>query len=165
MSFSSPLDRLVFIVAVSPATSTSMMLSYHDVLKSGTPKISARYCLLACGRESSVFDVDSANLISRVNLITGVELALIAVLPDANGVKKSVVMKTMTIEEINRREMCFMFALFLKWIAVGRHKFVYISSYHRISTEEMSYLEVGGSRKIWNFGLEILDLGIRKLEN
>jgi len=36
----------------------------------------------------------------------------------------------------------------LKWIVVGRHKFVYISSYHRISTEEMSYLEVGGSRKI-----------------
>jgi hypothetical protein len=29
-------------------------------------------------------------------------------------VKKSVVIKTMTIEEINRREMCFMFALFLK---------------------------------------------------
>ena len=68
---------------------------------------------MVCERESSVFDVDSANLISRVNLITGVELALIAVLPDANGVKKSVAMKTMTIEEINRREMCFMFALFL----------------------------------------------------
>jgi hypothetical protein len=114
MSFSSPLDRLVFIVAVSPATSTSMMLSYHDVLKSGTPKISARYCLMVCERESSVFDVDSANLISGVNLIAGVELALIAVLPDANGVKKSVAMKTMTIEEINRRQMCFMFALFLK---------------------------------------------------
>jgi hypothetical protein len=49
-----------------------------------------------------------------VNLTAGVELALIAVLPDANGVKKSVAMKTMTIEEINRRQMCFMFALFLK---------------------------------------------------
>jgi predicted peroxiredoxin len=69
---------------------------------------------MVCERGSSVFDVDSANLISRVNLIAGVELALIAVLADANGVKKSVVMKTMTIEEINRREMCFMFALFLK---------------------------------------------------
>jgi hypothetical protein len=148
MSFSSPLDRLVFIVAVSPATSTSMMLSYHDVLKSGTPKISARYCLMVCERESSVFDVDSASLTSGVNFITGAELALIAVLPDANGGKKSVVMKTMTIEEINRREMCFMFALFLKWIAVGRHKFVYISSYHRISTEEMSYLEVGGALRL-----------------
>ena len=103
---------------------------------------------MVCERESSVFDVDSANLISRVNLIAGVELALIAVLPDANGVKKSVVMKTMTIEEINRREMCSMVSLILKWIAVGRHKFVYISSYHRISTEEMSYLEVGGRGNI-----------------
>jgi len=145
MSFSSPLDRLVFIVAVSPVTSTSMMLSYHDVLKSGTPKISARYCLIASERGSSVFDVDSANLISRVNLITGLELALIAVLADANGVKKSVVMKTKAIEEINRRQMCSMVSLILKWIAVGRHIFVYISSYHRISTEEMPYLEVGGA--------------------
>jgi len=89
--------------------------------------------------------VDSANLISRVNLITGLELALIAVLADANGVKKSVVMKTKAIEEINRRQMCSMVSLILKWIAVGRHIFVYISSYHRISTEEMSYLEVGGA--------------------
>jgi len=147
MSFSSPLDRLVFIVAVSPATSTSMMLSYHDVLKSGTPKISARYCLMVCERESSVFDVDSASLTSGVNFITGAELALIAVLPDAKGGKKIVAMKTKTIEEINRSEMCSMVSLILKWIAVGRHKFVYISSYHRISTEEMSYLEVGGRGK------------------
>jgi hypothetical protein len=137
MSFSSPLDRFVFTIAVSAVTSTSMMLSYHDALKSGTPKMSAKYCRMACERESSVFDVDSANLISGVNCITGVELALIAVLADANGVKKSVVMKPMTIEKINRRQMCFMFALFLKWIVVGRDTFVYIISYHRISTEEM----------------------------
>ena len=94
MSFSSPLDRLVFIVAVSPATSTSMMLSYQDVLKSGMPKMSARYFLMARERESSV-------------------------LANTNGVKNSVDMKTMMIEEINRRQMCFMFALL--WIVVGRH--------------------------------------------
>jgi hypothetical protein len=70
-----------------------------------------------------------------VDFIIGVELVLIAVLDNAEGVKKSVVMKTMTVEEINRREMCFMFALF--WIVTGRHTFVYIPSYHRISTEEM----------------------------
>jgi len=39
---------------------------------------------------------------------------LMAVLADANGVHKSLVMKSKTIGEINRREMCFMFALFLK---------------------------------------------------
>ena len=137
MSFSSPLDKLVLIVAVSAATSTSMMLSYHDVLKSGTPKISARYCLIACERGASVFAVDSATLISGVNFITGVELALMAVLAEANGVKKSVVEKTKTIGEINRRQMCFMYSLFLQWIVVGRDTFVYIISYHRISTEEM----------------------------
>ena len=134
MSFSSPLVRLVFIVAVSPETSTSMMLSYHDVLKSGTPKTSSRYCLMACERESSVFAVDCANLISGVDFMTGVELVLNTVLADANGVKKSVVMKTGTIEKINRRVMCFMFALLC--IVVSRHKFVCIPSYHRIFTEE-----------------------------
>jgi hypothetical protein len=111
MIFSSPLDRLVFIVAVSPVTSTSMTLSYHDVFKSGTPKISARYCLIACKRSLSVFDVDSADLISRVHLITGGELALIADLAEANGVKKSVDMKTKTIAEINRQEMCFILSM------------------------------------------------------
>ena len=135
MSFSSPLDRLVFIVAMSPVTSISMMLSYHDVLKSGTPKTSARYCLMARERKSSVFAVDCANLIPGLDFLMGVEFLMIAVLADANGVKKSVVMKTMTVEEINRREMCFMFALF--WIVIGRHTFVYMPSYHRISTEEM----------------------------
>ena len=67
--------------------------------------MSARYCLMACERESSIFDVDSANLISGVHFITGVELALTAVLADANGVKKSAVMKTKRIEEMNRREL------------------------------------------------------------
>lgn len=99
--------------------------------------MSTRYCLMACERESSVFAVDSANLISGVDFITGVELALIAVLADVNEVKKSVDMKTKTIAAINRRQMCFMFALFLKWIVVGRDTFVSIISYHRISTEEM----------------------------
>ena len=135
---------------------------------------------MVCERESSVFDVDSASLTSGVNFITGAELALIAVLPDAKGGKKIVAMKTKTIEEINRSEMCSMVSLILKWIAVGRHKFVYISSYHRISTEEMSYLEVGGGGrmqivdfrlqiggrgKILDFRLEIVDLRIRKLGN
>ena len=119
MSFSSPLDRLVFIVAVSPVTSASMILSYHDVLKSGMPKMSARYCLMACERESSVFVVDCANLISSVDSIIEVELVLIAVLADANGVKMRVVMKIRTIVEINRRVMCFMFTLLR--IVVGRH--------------------------------------------
>ena len=86
--------------------------------------MSAKYRLMACERESSVFAVDSANLISGVNCITGVELALIAVLAEANGVKKSVVMKPMTIEKINRRQMCFMYSLFLQWIVVGRDTFV-----------------------------------------
>ena len=95
--------------------------------------MSARYCLMACERASSVLDVDSANLISGVDIITGVEGLLMAVLADANGVHKSLVMKSKTIGEINRRQMCFMYALFLKWIVVGRHIF----SYHRISTEEM----------------------------
>jgi predicted TIM-barrel enzyme len=53
-----------------------------------------------------------------VDFITGAELAFIAVLADVNGVKKSVPMKTMTVEEINRRVMFFMFALL--WIVVGR---------------------------------------------
>jgi hypothetical protein len=75
-----------------------------------------------------------------MNLITGVELALIAVLADANRVKKSVDMKTKTIAEINRSEMCSMLSLFLEWIVVGRQKLVSISSYHRISTEEMPYI-------------------------
>ncbi|UCF01819.1 MAG: hypothetical protein JSV14_15895 [Deltaproteobacteria bacterium] len=140
MIFSSPLDRLVFIVAVSPVTSTSMMLSYHDVLKPGMPKISARYCLIACERDTSVLDVPSASLLSRVNLITGSELALIVVLADVNRAKKSVDMNTKTIAEINRSEMGSMLSPFLKWIAVGRQKFVCISSYHRISTEEMPYI-------------------------
>jgi len=85
-----------------------------------------------------------------------------AVLADANGVHKSLVMKSKTIGEINRRQMCFMYALFLKWIVVGRHIF----SYHRISTEEMSYLEAGGALrfrleaegKIVDFRLEIWEL-------
>ena len=119
ISFSSPLDRLVFIVAVSPVTSTSMILSYHAVLKSGMPKMSARYCLMDCERVSSVFVVDCANLISGVDSIIEVELVLIAVLADANGVKMRVVMKIRTIEEINRRLMCFMFTLLR--IVVGRH--------------------------------------------
>jgi hypothetical protein len=68
-----------------------------------------------------------------VDFIPGVELVWIAVLADTNGVKKSVVIQSKTIGEINRRQMCFMHALFLKWIVVGRH----ILSYHRISTEEM----------------------------
>jgi hypothetical protein len=67
---------------------------------------------MARERESSVFAVDSANLISGVDFITGAELAFVAVLADVNGAKKSVVMKTMTVEEMNRRERCFMFALF-----------------------------------------------------
>ena len=98
--------------------------------------MSERYCLMACERESPVCAVDCANLISGADFIIEVELELIVVLADANGVKKSVVMKTKTIEEINRREFCFMFALFLKWIVVDRHTLVYISSYHRICTEE-----------------------------
>ena len=64
--------------------------------------MSARYCLMACERESSVFNGDSANLISGLDFIPGVELAWIAVLADANGVKKSVVMKSKTIAQINR---------------------------------------------------------------
>ena len=82
--------------------------------------MSARYCLMAREQESSVFAVDSANLISGVNFITGAELAFIAVLADVNGVKKSVTMKTERIEEMNRRERYFMFVLFLKWMVVGR---------------------------------------------
>ena len=114
--------------------------------------MSLRYCLMARERESSVFAVDSANLISGLDFITRVELASMAVLAEANGVKKSVVMKTRTIEKINRREMCFMFALFSKWIVVGRDTFVYISSYHRISTEEMPS---------WHRALKISECGSR----
>ena len=87
--------------------------------------MSVRYCLMACERESSV-------------------------LADANGVKKNVDMKTTTIAEVNWRQMCFMFALL--WIVVGRHTFVYISSYHRISTEEM---------ECWHRALKISECGSR----
>ena len=83
--------------------------------------MSARYCLMAGERESSVFAVDCANLNSGVISTTGVELVLMANLADARGVKKSVFMKTKTIEEINRREFFFIFALKIRWIVVGRY--------------------------------------------
>jgi hypothetical protein len=61
------------------------MLSYHDVLKSGTPKISAKYCLMVCERESSVLDVDSANLISGVNLIAARDVFHVRTLFEMNS--------------------------------------------------------------------------------
>jgi hypothetical protein len=120
MIFSSPPDKLVLMVTVSPDTSTTMMLSYHDVLKPGTPKISARYFLIAFERGSSVIDVVSTCLISCVNSTTWVELAWVGVLADARVVKKSADIKLGNIEKTDRNEMRSMLSFLVKWIAVGK---------------------------------------------
>lgn len=112
INFSSPLDRLVFIVTVSPETLTSTMLSYHADLGSGTPKMSARYFLMTSERNASVIGLDFASLISWVNLIKGLEPVILWVLADANRVKKSTEVKTGSIE---KTAMTFM--LSIDWIA------------------------------------------------
>jgi hypothetical protein len=113
MILSFPPDRLVLIVTVSPATSTPVMLSYQDVLKPGTPKMSPRYSLIASEEGSVVFDVACASRISGAHSITGIELALAVLLSPGIRVTKGAKVNIKRMEQTDRSEMNSMPTLYM----------------------------------------------------